>query len=282
MSWSLENFQESSTANTQGTLATVNTGERPPLNLHLLRDSTLKTRMTSTLREQMIPLEEHPCEHTFRQLRTTAKEILGLPQRGRSDWISKRTWDLIRRRNHLKPLADQLTQYREEYRGLCRAVKRSPRKDKRAQQQIARITGTHHKQNKPVRDLEGNLLSNDDAQIRRWRKHFMGISHTTSPNVAIDYRSVVPPSGSSRIPSAPPNVREIVNAIKKLKHNRAAGEDNIPAELLQVDTQLMAEILHPHFSRIWEGETVPASWKSGIIVKLPKKGDLSDCNNWRE
>ncbi|XP_043862778.1 uncharacterized protein LOC122756630 [Drosophila santomea] len=148
-------------------------------------------------------------------------------------------------------------------------------------QHIGRFTVTHHKQNKPVRDLEGNLLSNDDAQIRRWRQHFMGISHTTSPNVAIDYRSVVPPSESSRIPSAPPNVREIVNAIKKPKHNRAAGEDNIPAELLQVDTQLMAEILHPHFSRIWEGETVPASWKSGIIVKLPKKGDLSDCNNWR-
>ncbi|XP_043063190.1 craniofacial development protein 2-like [Drosophila yakuba] len=44
----------------------------PPLNLHLLSDSTLKTRMTSTLREQQIPLEDHPWEHTCRQLRTTA------------------------------------------------------------------------------------------------------------------------------------------------------------------------------------------------------------------
>jgi len=23
-------------------------------------------------------------------------------------------------------------------------------------------------------------------------------------------------------------------------------------------------------------------WKTGLIVKLPKKGDLSLCNNWRE
>ncbi|XP_043062739.1 uncharacterized protein LOC122319477 [Drosophila yakuba] len=105
----------------------------PPLNLHLLSDSTLKTRMTSTLREQLIPLEDHPWEHTCRQLRTTAEEILGLKQRGRSEWISEGTWDLIRKRNHLKPLPDQLTQYREEYHGLCRAVKRSARKNKRAQ-----------------------------------------------------------------------------------------------------------------------------------------------------
>ncbi|XP_043063167.1 uncharacterized protein LOC122319632 [Drosophila yakuba] len=227
----------------------------PPLNLHLLSDSTLKTRITSTLREQLIPLEDHPWEHTCRQLRTTAEEILGLQQRGRSDWISEGTsWDLIRRRNHLKPLANQLTQYREEYHGLCRAVKRSARKDKRAQQDrlaagAERAAGENNMRSLYTLYTVHRNPSQTELTSQRSR------SHTTSPNVAIDYRSVVPPSGSSRIPSAPPNVREIVNAIKKLNHNRAAGEDNIPAELLQVDTQLMAEILHPHFSRIWEGET---------------------------
>jgi len=32
---------------------------------------------------------------------------------------------------------------------------------------------------------------------------------------------------------------------------------------------------------IWEGERIPDEWRSGIIVKLSKKGDLSACNNWR-
>ena len=35
------------------------------------------------------------------------------------------------------------------------------------------------------------------------------------------------------------------------------------------------------FDLIWEQERVPDEWLKGIIVKLPKKGDLLDCNNWR-
>ena len=35
------------------------------------------------------------------------------------------------------------------------------------------------------------------------------------------------------------------------------------------------------FSKIWEKEEAPAQWKEGIIIKLPKKGDLRDCSNYR-
>ena len=35
------------------------------------------------------------------------------------------------------------------------------------------------------------------------------------------------------------------------------------------------------FNRIFSEEKIPTEWKEGIIVKLPKKGQLTDCNNWR-
>jgi hypothetical protein len=35
------------------------------------------------------------------------------------------------------------------------------------------------------------------------------------------------------------------------------------------------------FLDIWEKEEIPAEWKIGIIVKIPKKGDLSNCQNKR-
>ena len=35
------------------------------------------------------------------------------------------------------------------------------------------------------------------------------------------------------------------------------------------------------FRLVWDTEEVPEEWKEGLIVKLPKKGDLTTCGNWR-
>lgn len=34
------------------------------------------------------------------------------------------------------------------------------------------------------------------------------------------------------------------------------------------------------FNKIKESGVIPSKWKSGIF-KIPKKGELSDCGNWR-
>lgn len=34
------------------------------------------------------------------------------------------------------------------------------------------------------------------------------------------------------------------------------------------------------FNDIWQKESLSQQWKKLIIVKLPQKGDLTDCNNW--
>jgi hypothetical protein len=41
----------------------------------------------------------------------------------------------------------------------------------------------------------------------------------------------------------PPSKREIVNAIKAMKNGKAAGADNIPAEVLKADPYMSADIL---------------------------------------
>ena len=43
----------------------------------------------------------------------------------------------------------------------------------------------------------------------------------------------------------------------------------------------MTSVLHSLFSKIWEKEEVLAVWREGIMIKLPKKGILRDCNNYR-
>lgn len=66
-----------------------------------------------------------------------------------------------------------------------------------------------------------------------------------------------------------------------LRNGKAAGPDNIPAEALKADLETTVEMLYPLFEKIWEEEEVPSDWKEGYLIKLPKKGDLSNCANYR-
>ena len=40
-------------------------------------------------------------------------------------------------------------------------------------------------------------------------------------------------------------------------------------------------MLYELFGKIWEMNEIPDDWKEGYLIKLPKKGDLKECKNWR-
>ena len=66
-----------------------------------------------------------------------------------------------------------------------------------------------------------------------------------------------------------------------MKNGKAAGPVGIPAEALKADIDTATDILHNLFAKIWEEEKEPADWREGLVIKLPKKGDLRDCSNYR-
>ena len=72
---------------------------------------------------------------------------------------------------------------------------------------------------------------------------------------------------------------EIHIAIKSLKNNKVSGIDEIPPELLKHGHDIIVEQLTNLFN-IWNNENVPVDWTRHIAVKVPKKGNMSDCNNW--
>ena len=74
---------------------------------------------------------------------------------------------------------------------------------------------------------------------------------------------------------------QIKNVIKKLKNGKAAGCDNVPPEAIKAGGDTSEEVLLDFCDRIWSEEKIPEEWKKGLLIKLPKKGDLSYCKNWR-
>ena len=83
------------------------------------------------------------------------------------------------------------------------------------------------------------------------------------------------------ISTRPISKGEVKNAISSLKNGKAAGVDNIVAELLKADIETATQKLHEVIQMIWENEVIPYEWLKGLIVKLPKKGNLRECTSWR-
>ena len=73
----------------------------------------------------------------------------------------------------------------------------------------------------------------------------------------------------------------MVTALKQLKNYKAPGEDGLFPEMFKVEEDGLVYILRKLFNEIWVTGIVPSGWKDGIIAKVPKKGDLSLCGNWR-
>ena len=53
------------------------------------------------------------------------------------------------------------------------------------------------------------------------------------------------------------------------------------ADMLKAGGEIIVRTLIEIFEGIWEEVEIPSDWKTGLIVKLPKKGDLGMCINWR-
>ena len=76
-----------------------------------------------------------------------------------------------------------------------------------------------------------------------------------------------------------PSKAEIEQALSELKRNKTPGPDGITAEALLANTKVTTETLSVLFTKIWEEEKLPDDWKETHLIKLPTKGDLSDCEN---
>lgn len=232
-------------------------------------------------------------------------ETLGTKPKDRKEWISDQTWTMIDERRELKRLelsatdAQQRQAATEAYQLKNREVARSARRDKRnwlntladeAQQaadmhnsretyRIARKLCTKGTQGGHlVRATDGTLLVNIDEQAQRWSEHFEEVLNS-APSILP--RSPTDPPTQRIFNCNPPTRREIANAISRLKNNKAPGLDNISSELLKVDSDCISSQLQPIIEEVWSTEAIPTEWKNGKIVKIPKKGNLTQCSNWR-
>ena len=124
-------------------------------------------------------------------------------------------------------------------------------------------------------------MSTDEEKLNRWREQWSVLNHVVSSDVPPFAPTTETISPARSIPQTPPSKSEIVSAIKSIPSGKAAGIDGIPAEFYKSNPYIAAEVLQPILEEAWLSEAFPEEWTDGIIVKIPKKGNLKICDNWR-
>ncbi|XP_058447657.1 uncharacterized protein LOC131428033 [Malaya genurostris] len=222
----------------------------------------------------------------------TSENNLGELRTQKKQWITDETWTEIEERRGAKAAIQRyktrgaIYSARQRYSALEKEVKRSCRRDKRAwadsladegEKAAAtgdirllycisrRLSGAKMNATMPVKDAIGQLLT----------KHFEQLFQVPArpPSSRNDQPRVVNTEVLSLL--------EIQTAIQSMKSNKAPGVDRISAEMIKADPMTSAQLLHNLFRNIWDTATFPVDWMQGILVKVPKKGDLTICDNWR-
>jgi hypothetical protein len=78
-----------------------------------------------------------------------------------------------------------------------------------------------------------------------------------------------------------PSALEVELTIEKLKSHKSPGIDQIPAELIKVGVRTIHGAIRKLIIAIWNKEELPEEWKKSVIVPIRKKGDKTECNNYR-
>ena len=115
---------------------------------------------------------------------------------------------------------------------------------------------------------------------QRWTEHFGEVLNRPDPVNPAE----VPEEhfmDELTISEDPLTKAEIISTVRELKNGKAAGFDEVSPDVLKADPATTADVLDSLLKRIWELENMPEDWRRGLIIKLPKKGDLTSCGNWR-
>lgn len=231
-------------------------------------------------------------------------------------WMSKETLELIRARHEMAALrgtplfnemaydrlwADSQASRKEDgkrvhlqkVKDMCIAGKENRFKDLWKDLKNACGEGIIDNDDRPVLDKEqGKLVFAKQEKEKVWAKHFEALAKDTTGNSRSGsyWESILPDVDKMPVRELcddPLTWTEVSCALKATHNGKAAGTDKVPGELLkltqeeEVPTSDLGKTLWNLLEKIWKSARIPKSYNSAMVVPIPKKGDLTDPDNYR-
>ena len=142
------------------------------------------------------------------------------------------------------------------------------------------VYGPRSRNSHPVRSKDGILLADPMEVKGRWVEHFSDLLNLPSDVdlKIVDELDQLPIMQSM---DDPVTDQELEKAISNTKLGKSPGSDGVLPEVIVYGGRCLRAFLLILFNIIWASEMIPQVWKDAIITILFKKGDRSECGNYR-
>ena len=276
------------------------------VDVNQLKDEKIRQSYSTTLIknieniEPSCKLEVHSTK--IRQaIQNTVEPTIPAKRKTKKPWISEATLKLADEKRKLKQMKNISLEYTQQYKDACRRVKKSARQDKEhwiqdqceqaekglnigntreAYSLLKMLKSEFVPRLNVIRDQQGAMLQSKDDIKQRWKQYCSSLYKDPGggDGMAEELEHIAPP-----VDEDPPDIlySQVEVAIRALKRNKSPGSDGITAELIQTGGEPLARQIHNLCNKAWNEGTIPEEWGKSILVPIPKKGDLSNCSNYR-
>jgi len=216
-----------------------------------------------------------------------ASKTIPLPRNNRkNEWISEETT--------IKAEQKRLERNPERHKELKAEVQRLARRDKEAHtvkvceqiqadasrgnsrslfKQIKSLVNDRKVTLNLVKSSSGETITDPKGIASRWKEYTEELYRDTD--------ELIPPRPTITSREPPPLKSEVSRAMSALNLGKAPGADGIPVELIRYGGSKTLDAMHKICEDVWETGEWPTDWGLSTFIPIPKKGDLSQCSNYR-
>lgn len=130
-----------------------------------------------------------------------------------------------------------------------------------------------------VKNKDGDIIVDQGKVMDRWRSYFDDLLNVGE--VQLDSETNRDIGMTCEDDGAKIRREEVRCVIRNLKNGKAAGSDDIRAEMIKNSGEIGISWLYDIIELAWETGKVPDDWAKAVIVPIYKKGDKKDCGNYR-
>ena len=122
-----------------------------------------------------------------------------------------------------------------------------------------------------VQDRSGKCLTEEREILNRWTEYCTEL-YNQKANGDPSILDCPQTDTDHHIPR-----EDVEAAVQSLKRGKSAGVDNIPAKLVQAGGEDVITALTTICNKIWQTGEWPTPWTQSLVITLPKKGNLQQC-----